>query len=305
MSPLLEFDRRPSPLAYMLRALRPSPGLSGAGGFPPIRAIWRGMRVEQREFDIFLRLTGLTSDDTVPMLYPHVVGFPLLMAILTCPAFPLPIWRALQIRNHVLQHRPISGGEVLDMESRVAGQRILEKGAEVDLHTAASSPSGLLWESLNTFYFRGRFGNAEPVSPLAPAPAFGASSITRWQTLSGVGWQFGRLTGDYNGIHLRNGYARLFGFPRAFHHPQLVLGQCLAHLPDPDPGRPQRLDAWLKGPVFYDCGVALHASREADRTVFGLIPEGQDRPAILGRWRSCDPASQLVDPSPEALQLKR
>ena len=291
---MLEFNHRPSPLAYMLRALLPSPGLTGAGGFPPIRAVWRGMRVDQHQLDTFLRLTGLKSHHGLPMLYPQVVGFPLLMAILTCPAFPLPIWNALQIRNHLLQHRPISKGDVLDVESRVATQRILEKGAEVDLHTAVSSQSGLLWESLNTFYYRGRFGDAEPLSPLALAPNIGDSSIARWHTLSGVGWQFGRLTGDYNGIHLRNGYARLFGFPRAFHHPQLVLGQCLAHLPALDPGRPQRLDAWLKGPVFYDCDVALHGTQQADGTAFGLIPEGAARPAMLGLWLSCAPGSRLV-----------
>jgi len=79
-----------------------------------------------------------------------------------------------------------------------------------------------------------------------------------------------------------------------------VLGQCLAHLPAPDPERPQRLDAWLKGPVFYDCDVALHASQDADGTVFGLIPDGEDRPSMLGRWRYCESASRLADLAPGA-----
>jgi len=295
--PILEFHRRPSPLAYMLRALRPSSGLRQKEGFPSIHAIWRGMRVNQGELDTFLRLTGLKPDGGLPMLYPHVVGFPLLMAILTCPAFPLPIWNALQIRNHLMQHRPIATHDVLNLESCVSAQRILEKGAEVDLHTAVSSQSGLVWESLNTFYYRGRFGDAEPPSPLAPAPDIGDSGISRWRTMSDVGLQFGRLTGDYNGIHLANGYARLFGFRRAFHHPQLVLGQCLAHLPAPPADRPQRLDAWLKGPVFYDWEVALHACAKTDGTAFGLFPEGEGRPAVLGQWLCCAPGARLADPA--------
>lgn len=293
--PTLAFNRRPSPLAYMLRALYPSQGLQEAGGFPPLRAVWRGMRIDRRELDTFLRLTGLKADGEVPLLYPHVVGFPLLMSILTCPAFPLPIWNALQIRNHLLQLRPIPASEVLDMESRVAGQRILEKGAEVDLHTTLRSASGLLWESLNTFYYRGRFGVAMPASPLALAPDIDDSSIARWHTPSGVGRQFGRLTGDYNGIHLSNWYARMFGFRRAFHHPQLVLGQCMAHLPTGETGHPQRLDAWLKGPVFYACDVALHATRKANGVAFGLIPDGDTRPAMVGRWLACAPGGRLAD----------
>lgn len=291
--PILQFNRRPAPLAYMLRALRPSRGLREGGGFPPLRAIWRGMRIDQRELDAFLRLTGLKADQGLPMLYPHVVSFPLLMAMLTCPAFPLPIWSALQIRNHLLQHRPLSGSEALDVEIHVAGQRILDKGAEVDLHTAVNSQSGLLWESLNTFYFRGRFGATVPLSALAQAPSVGDAMLARWRTQSGVGRQFGRLTGDYNGIHLSDWYARLFGFRRAFHHPQLVLGQCMAHLPSPDATCPQRLDAWLKGPVFYDWDVALHASKEANGMAFALIPDGDARPAMLGRWLAYAPGSRL------------
>ena len=252
------------------------------------------MRVDRRELETFLRLTGLSADAGLPILYPHVVGFPLLMAILTSPGFPLSIWNALQIRNHLLQHRPIPQDEALDMEIHVSAQRVLEKGAEIDLHTALHSQSGLLWESLNTFYYRGRFGDPEAASPLAPAPAVGNASVARWHTLSGVGLQFGRLTGDYNGIHLSDRYARLFAFPRAFHHPQLMLGQCLAHLAAPTNDRPQRLDAWLKGPVFYDCDVALHAAKDQDSTVFSLIPEGETRPALLGLWRSCAPGSQLA-----------
>ena len=290
---ILEFSQRPSPWAYMLRALHRSRGLQDTRGFPPIRATWKRMRIDPRELKTFLALTGLTADEGLPLLYPHVAGFPLLMAILTCPAFPLPIWNALQIRNHLLQHRPISADEVLDVASGVADQRILEKGAEVDLHTAVRSGTETVWESLNTFYYRGRFGAAAPMSPLALAPNIVDAGLTRWRTQSGVGLQFGRLTGDYNGIHLSDNYARLLGFRRAFHHPQLVLGQCLCHLPAPGPGLPQRLDAWLKGPVYYDCDVALQVSTNGDGTAFGLIPDGDARPAILGQWLACAPGSRL------------
>lgn len=294
-SKILEFHRRPSAFVYMLRGLRPSKGLEASRGFPPVRALWRGLRFDRRQLDEFLRLTELRADDGVPMLYPHASGFRLQMAVLTHPAFPLSLWSVLQIRNHLLQHRQVSAGEVLDMETRVSGQRILEKGAEVDLHTTLRSRDELVWESLNTFYYRGRFGEAGAVSPLASAPQRGEALIARWRTLSGAGWRIGRLTGDYNGIHTSRWYARLFGFRRAFHHPQLVLGQCMARLPSRSAGQPQRLDAWLKGPVYYGSDVALHGEISGDSAAFALIPHGESRPAVLGRWASCAAGSRLVD----------
>ena len=270
----------------MLRALSPSPGLRAAEGVPAIRATWRRHEVDRARLAEFLRLTGLRAGRGLPILYPHVFGFPLLMVILTHRAFPLPIWGALQIRNHLRQHRPIAEDAVLDFETRVAGHRILDKGAEIDLQTRVRCREELAWESRNTFYYRGRFGDAGPPSPLAPAPAAPGPVAARWRTASGVGWRFGRLTGDYNGIHWSRRYARLLGFRGAFHHPQLVLGQAMARLATPGADPVQRLDAWLKGPVYYDSNVSLHATAGQDDLTFAVVPDGEERPAILGRWRS-------------------
>jgi acyl dehydratase len=281
----MRFFRRPSTAAFMLRALYPSPGLSQASGFPLIRASWRQFRVEQKHLSLFLRLTGLHAGQGLPMLYPHVFSFPLQMVILTHPAHPLPIWNSLQIRNHLIQHQTIAVDAVLDLETRVAGQRILEKGAEVDLYTSVCARDQLVWESLNTFYYRGRFGAPGAASPLAAASAAADRDLASWHMPAGTGWRFGGLTGDYNGLHWSRWYARLFGFRQAFHHPQLVLGQCATRLQALDPGQPQRLDAWLKGPVYYGSDVCLRSRTESDRTVFSLNIEGDERPAILGCWR--------------------
>jgi acyl dehydratase len=296
MQQSVKFRSAPSVAAYMLRALLPSPGLSRAGGFPPLRAVWQGYRACPQDVDAFLKLTGLSADSGLPLLYPQVAGFRLLMVLLTHPAFPLPIWRALQIRNHLLLHRPIPPDAKLEFESRVAGQRVLDKGAEVDLHTALRSRDGLLWESLNTFYYRGRFAGNGGGSPLAKAPEAGAREVAAWTTHRGVGWRFAGLTGDYNGIHWSNGYARVLGFPRAFHHPQLVLGQCLSRLIPAAQSQPQRLDAWIKGPVFYGREVGLRAEEQPSGVAFALNLKGDPRPALVGRWsRVAGDRERLLD----------
>ena len=269
----------------MLRALYPQL-LRKAGSFPPVCATWRQHRVDARHLGEFLALTGLDADHGLPLLYPQVFAFPLQMAILTHPALPLPIWNSLQIRNHLLQHRPIPVAAVLDLETRVVSQRVLEKGAELDLHTRVCVQNELTWESLNTFYYRGRFGETGAASARAGAPEASGQTLAHWHMAAGTGWRFCGLTGDYNGIHWSRRYARLFGFRQAFHHPQLVLGQCMAHLPLPDPARPQRLDAWLKGPVYYDSDVQLRAAAESGGTGFAIFAEGEPRAAIIGRWRS-------------------
>jgi hypothetical protein len=155
---------------------------------------------------------------------------------------------------------------------------VLAKGLEVDLHTTIAADGTLAAESVNTFYVRGSFGAASPAPQDADPPATGGDTIASWRMQAGGGTRFGALTGDYNGIHLWDGYARLFGFGHAFFHPLRVVAQCLAHaeLVEPAPGR---LRAWLRGPVFHDAQVELRRDRE----VLALFVHGDARPAIVLR----------------------
>jgi len=289
------FLKRPSTIAYMARALVPSPGLESTRGFSSIRLIWKNVRVGRQELSAFIRLTGIRPGHDLPLLFPHVFGFRLQMALLTQRAFPLPVWNALQIRNHLLQHRPIRADETLELETRIAEQRVLEKGAEVDLYTTVRCADQLAWESLNTFYYRGRFGEPGTPSPLARAPEINGAEAARWRATGGSGWRFGELTGDFNGIHWSDLYARAFGFRRAFHHPQRVLCQCLAHLPATASASAQRLDAWLKGPVYYDSEVVLRTASGPRGIDFALFPDAEARPAIIARWNTASADSRLID----------
>jgi acyl dehydratase len=277
----LDFRARPSALAFMARAIRPSPGLRK--GVPAISARWQH-RVDAAELKRFHALSGLPEGETLPLLYPHTIGFPLQMAILTQPAFPVPIWKVLQVRNRIVQHAPLACEATLDIAVKVAGHRILEKGAEFDLHTAVGESGATAWESVNTFYMRGRFG-APTADAVPEAPKVSPGETATWRMPAGGGWHFGALSGDYNGVHMFGWYARKLGFPRAFFHPPRVLGQCLARLPQAERGLPLRLDAWIKGPVFYGAPVRMRSESGADGAVFALHVNEDERPAIVGHLR--------------------
>ena len=305
----LDYRARPSALAFMARAVRPSPGIKR--GMPAITAHWRH-RVDPSELERFHALSGLPESRELPLLYPHTISFPLQMAILTQPAFPLPIWRMLQVRNRILQHAPLACDAVQDITARLVGHRILDKGAEFDLHATVQVDGAVAWESLNTFYARGRFGkptaHAAPEAPklvsveanariagVTPEPKVSPGNTAQWRMLAGGGWRYGGLSGDYNPLHWWSGYARKHGFARAFFHPQRVLGQCLAKLPQPAAAPPLQLEAWLKGPVFYGEPVAMHMEALSDGTAFALHVNGDHRPAIVGRLSAASRDAGLLN----------
>jgi hypothetical protein len=277
--------RAPSATAFMARALLPSPGLPRDGGFPRIVQRWTGLRIAPAHLAAYRKAIGRADGDGASVLYPHVLGFRLQMALLTHRAYPLPIWGALQIRNRLVRHRRIDLRQSLDLETRTGAHRFVQKGLEVDVLSRLTQGSECLWESEVTYFYRGRFGDPSPDGSGTPSLVFSKSkTLERFQMPRGGGWSLGKLTGDYNGIYTWPWYARRFGFRTAFLHPQRAAGICMARLEGPDSDA-QTLELWIKGPVYYGARALLNTA-SIDRGVqFGLSLEGDERAAILGRWR--------------------
>lgn len=275
----------PSALGFMARAFLPSPGLGEGEAVPRLEERWRGLVFHREQVEALARATGIEPAAVLTPLLPHVLGFRLQMALLTRRAFPLPIWGALQVRNRFTQRRALVVGEGYELATRVGPTRRVAKGLEVDLVSELSLGGAVAWVGEVTYFYRGRFGAAgEVAGPVAPT-LHQAPRVEELVLPVGGGWTFGGLTGDYNGIHLWSAYARRFGFPRAFPHPQRVAAACLGRLVAPA-GEEQVLELWLKGPAFYGATAQLRSAPWDGGVELGLWLSGEDRPALLGRWRA-------------------
>ena len=279
---LLDYRAKPSVFGFMANVWRPSPGFAGDGRLPDIQARWSGHRSSPRELEDFFRLSGMAPGEGLPILYPHTVSFPMLMAVLSHPAFPLPIWKVLQVRNRLVQHQPIAPDAVLDFSVRTGARRVLAKGVEMDLLVAAQSGGRTVWEAVDTFYARGRYGAATQ-DEAATSPAVAGIAAAEWRMPQHGRWRYGLLSGDLNPLHMSNLYARRFGYAGAFAHPQRAIGQCLGHLGAAHHA-PMQLDTWIKGPVFYGAQLALRSEPRAAEQLFALHVDGDARPAIVGRF---------------------
>lgn len=280
-----EYSRAPSALRFMPLALVPKKGLKSIGDLPEIIAIWKGCRPAPSSVQSFAMLTGIHIDTTFPPLFLHTISFRLLMSVLTCHPFPVNVLSILQTRNVIIQRRAVRLWETFDISASVAGCRVVQKGLEIDVRRAVSIAGDVALESITTFYMRGDFGAARvdsgEASPDVPSITLSTCSIPH----SGE-WAFGKLTGDYNGIHMWNRYAKLFGFKGAFSHPQRVLGEILKRLPTFDPVAPSKLEIWLKGPVYYGSSLDIRADNNEHEQcgLFSLHVDGDARPAIVGRY---------------------
>src|SRR2546422_5006818 len=55
------------------------------------------------------RVCGFRLTDQLPVTYPHVLGFPLQVKLMTDPGFPFPLIGSVHLANRITQTRPLRG----------------------------------------------------------------------------------------------------------------------------------------------------------------------------------------------------
>lgn len=283
------FSGRPSSLVTLWKAFRngagkPEPGETPV--IPQVRTLRSGVGINGKHLKSYSGICGAACDETLPVLYPLMLIYPFNLRIISLKEIPLSMFSMLNTRTVVTASRPISADEILDIVCEVSGSRIVEKGFETDIRSALSIAGNTVWECVKTFYFRGRFGEAdspEKKNGLRPIPDGPADAS--WYLPAGNGFRFAKISGDSNGIHYSRRYAGIMGFKRDFAQPMMITGTCLEMLGRSHPPSAVRLDFLYKGQVYYESRLHLRRQHRDGSERFDLYCEGNSRPCICGEIR--------------------
>jgi len=242
----------PSILPLYARAAAPLlPGASllpfvpgGGGEIPEIELELPGARADAEEVAAYAKVCGFSLRDALPPTYPHVLAFPLHMALMADGSFPFGAVGLVHLENRIEQRRPIRIGEELELRVRPTPLRPHPKGRTFSLLTEASAGGDLAWSSESTMLRRGKppeppavavspaeraevrppgGGDWEPVAAEAPASA-------EWKLDGGLGRRYAGVSGDRNPIHMHSLTAKPLGFPAAIAHGMWTKARCLAAL---------------------------------------------------------------------------
>jgi len=279
----LHFHRRPNTLLSIALALYGiSTDFKRSDRIPKIRAVWEDVKIDPARLKDFGEVCGLLSHgEFLYPLYPMTFVYPLVLRVLGHKKAPLSVFRMSNTRLQVTSHRQIGVHEPLQIISETGPLRVVPKGLEFDLTSAVQTDHETVWESLQTFYYRGKFGGGssshsdQPELPLLSEP----ETVAYWYLPDGIGFRFARISGDANGIHYSSLYARLQGFKRDFAQPLLILSKSLSCFSDFNPSR-FRLLALFKGPVYYKSNVSLRGASSQEGIRFDIHCEDNLRPSL-------------------------
>ena len=257
------------------------PGVKKSGGDLPDLTVRReGVTVERDHVEAYARVCGFPNKDTVPVTYPHMVAFPLHMALMSDPEFPFPAIGTVHLENRIDQHRAVRVGEVLTAQARAENLRSHAKGRAYDMVVSVESDSETVWESTSTYLRVGRGDqeNGERGTEFAEVPAGGIT----WKLADDLGRRYAAVSGDSNPIHLRPITAKAFGFPRHIAHGMWSKARAIAAIENRLP-EAVRVEVGFKKPIFLPGRVAFGVRTTATGHEFEISNPKNGAPHVLGR----------------------
>src|SRR6476646_3459618 len=157
-------DSSPSILPLYARAALPMiPGASllpfvpgGCGEIPDgLDLELAAVTAKSEDVAAYAKVCGFALRDTLPPTYPHMLAFPLHMAVMADGSFPFGAVGLVHVENSIEQRRPIEIGEELSLSVRPTPLRPHPKGRTFSLITEARAGEELVWSSESTMLRRG------------------------------------------------------------------------------------------------------------------------------------------------------
>jgi acyl dehydratase len=286
-------DSSPSILPLYARAALPMiPGASllpfvpGGGGEIPEGLDLELTSVSAKPEDVaaYAKVCGFAHRDTLPPTYPHMLAFPLHMAVMSNGSFPFGAVGLVHVENSIVQKRPIGIDEEMTIRVRPTQLQPHPKGQTFSLETGVLAGGEVVWESVSTMLRRGK-GDAkakaeksfESVPTDAPASA-------EWKLPGDLGRRYGGVSGDRNPIHMHSLTAKPLGFPGAIAHGMWTKARALAQL---ESKLPESLDVEVRfrKPILLPARVEFASQTEGEEILFAVRDAKKGTPHLDGRVR--------------------
>jgi hypothetical protein len=297
-------DSPPRILPLYLRAAAPLiPGASllpfvpgGGGEIPELELTLDGLRAEPAKVAAYARVCGFTLRDALPPTYPHVLAFPLHMAVMADGSFPFGAVGLVHLENRIVQRRPVAITEELDLRVLPTPLQPHPKGRTFSLLTEARVGGELVWEASSAMLRRGSAGSSENPPSTSNANqisgqiderddsgrgAEGSGRGAEWRLGGDLGRRYAAVSGDRNPIHMHALTAKPLGFPAAIAHGMWTKARCLAALEGTLPDAFE-VEVHFRKPILLPARVEFGSGGRGGETEFFVRDAKKHTPHLEG-----------------------
>jgi acyl dehydratase len=284
-------DSPPSILPLYARAaapLIPGPFVPGRGKeIPEIELTLPRVHADAEQVAAYSRVCNFALRDTLPPTYPHVLAFPLHMAVMAEGSFPFGAVGLVHVENTTTQQRPIGIGEELEVKVKATKLAPHPKGRTFSLQTKVKAGSRIVWESTSTMLRRGKptvdgTETDDMDRSASRRPLEDAAAGATWRLGGDLGRRYAAVSGDRNPIHMHAWTAKPLGFPRAIAHGMWTKARCLAALESRLPDAFE-VGVRFRKPILLPGRVEFASTAEGDEIRFAVRDAKRGTPHLDGR----------------------
>lgn len=271
-----------------MKDMVPGLGTSRAADQLPTRGLEvRGVRIDATHLASYCRTTSLRLGSEVPLTYPYVLTFPVVMALMTRPDFPFAAVGTVHLNCDIEQFRPLSVDDELTFRIYADNLRRHRRGTLVDVIAEVYVDDGqtLAWKQTSGFLSKGKKaaeGERTDSGRLLPAPS-GAPEVAASALVKVTPADikaYAEASGDKNPIHVNTLGAKALGFPSTIAHGMWSAARALAALEGRIPGGgAARYRVDFSKPVILPATVGLWA--EADGQAWDIELRRASKPETL------------------------
>ncbi|HET7121638.1 MAG TPA: MaoC/PaaZ C-terminal domain-containing protein [Solirubrobacterales bacterium] len=286
-------DSSPSILPLYARAALPMiPGASllpfvpGGGGEIPddLELELAGVSAKPEDVAAYAKVCGFALRDELPPTYPHMLAFPLQMAVMSDGRFPFGAVGLVHVENTIVQRRPLGVGEEMEIHVRPTRLQPHPKGKTFSLQTVVLAGDEVVWESVSTMLRRGKGGESAKAEPGFDSLVADAPASAEWKLGGDLGRRYGGVSGDRNPIHMHSLTAKPLGFPAAIAHGMWTKARALAQLESRLPDGFE-VDVRFRKPILLPARVEFASAEEGEEILFAVRDAKKGTPHLDGRVR--------------------
>jgi acyl dehydratase len=238
----------------------------------------------------YSRMCGFDDVDVrngyVPVTYPHVLAMPLHLRIMAMGSFALRPMGLIHLSNTIASPGQLDPGMTVDLLVQAHNYRKTDAGLAFDMDTTMTRDGAPVWRETCVFLSRwpesvARTGGRPPRPPKAPKDS---SVLDELEVSLRTAWDYARVSGDFNPIHLNDRAARFFGLRGAISHGMWSLARSLAAKPVDAPSPSARLETQFLTPVQLPARVCVKQWVEAGSSRRAMCDVRTGRVHMYAQW---------------------
>jgi hypothetical protein len=280
----IEVTSKRGPLGAMVQLLGAARKPSGpVMELPQVTYVLPRARLDGEHLAKYRAVCGFSAEQGVPLIYPQMLTFPLMMQFMASRYCPWPAMGTVHLANRIEQRESLNVGDALRVEMSTGALFAHDKGQVYTLELRILRDGRLVWDATQGLL---RVGVRAPVGPAWTSSLAATAPLSRqadFDAPADIGRRYGRVSGDMNPIHLSAISARLLGFKRAIAHGMWTKARALAATLPAHPVAAASVAVEFKTPLLLPATPSLWVARR-DRDVQFEVRDGKgEKPHLRGQ----------------------